>query len=272
MCGHNAQLANDTSGGAINDQTSLRHLLLAADGCLVLNPVMRILFLSLWVVSGLFTGFSKAEQVAAPAAPAQVTTHNFGKWAGAVAAFAKADAANLPPKHAVLFIGASTIVRWKSLAEDFKGTVVLNRGFGGNEIVDSTHYADQIIFPYEPKMIFLRAGGNDIHAGHSPEEVFGDFKDFVSKVREHLPEVPIAYIALSPSIARWNEREKGDKLNTLIADYIKQHEKLIYVDDGKISLGADGQPRPELFVEDKLHFSEAGYKLLADVVRPYLPK
>ena len=33
---------------------------------------------------------------------------------------------NPPPKHAVLFVGASTIVRWKSLAEDFKGTVVLN--------------------------------------------------------------------------------------------------------------------------------------------------
>ncbi len=37
-------------------------------------------------------------------------------------------------------------------------------------------------------------------------------------------------------------------------------------------LGADGKPRPELFVADKLHFSDAGYKLLAERVRPYLPK
>lgn len=212
-----------------------------------------------------------AEPVAAPAAPLAKVPHDFNKWSKDVAAFEKSDALAPPPKHAVLFVGASTIVRWKSLAEDFKGAVVLNRGFGGNEIVDSTHYADRMIFPYEPKMIFLRAGGNDIHKGRSPEEVFGDFKDFVAKVRERLPDVPIAYIALSPSIARWNEREAGDKLNGLIAGYVKQQKNLMFVDDSKISLGKDGQPRPELFVADHLHFSEAGYKLLAEKVRPYVP-
>jgi len=37
-------------------------------------------------------------------------------------------------------------------------------------------------------------------------------------------------------------------------------------------LGADGQPRPELFIADKLHLSAAGYKLLAECVRPFLSK
>jgi lysophospholipase L1-like esterase len=37
-------------------------------------------------------------------------------------------------------------------------------------------------------------------------------------------------------------------------------------------LGPDGQPRPELFVADKLHFNAAGYKLLAEKVRPFVPK
>lgn len=198
--------------------------------------------------------------------------HDFKRWEKDIAAFAKADAENPPPKNPVLFIGASSIVRWKSLAEDFPDTVLLNRGFGGNEIVDSTYYADQIIFPYSPKMIFLRAGGNDLHMGHSPEKVFADFKDFVAKVRTKLPEVPIAYIALSPSIARWNEREEGDALNALIAGYIKGEKNLVFVDASRISLGPDGEARPELFVEDKLHFSDAGYRLLVAAVRPHLPK
>ena len=34
----------------------------------------------------------------------------------------------------------------------------------------------------------------------------------------------------------------------------------------------DGQAREELFIADKLHFNEAGYKLLAERVRPVLPK
>jgi lysophospholipase L1-like esterase len=49
-------------------------------------------------------------------------------------------------------------------------------------------------------------------------------------------------------------------------------KNLVFVDVSKISLGADGQPRPELFVADRLHFSEEGYKLLAEAVRPYLPE
>ncbi len=230
---------------------------------------MRIPFLNTLAFSALFAASSIAE----PSTPSvQAIPHHFEKWEKDVAAFEKNDALSPPPKQAVLFVGASTIVKWKPLAEDFKGTIVLNRGFGGNEIADSTHFAERMIFPYEPKMIFLRAGGNDIHAGRSADEVFGDFKAFVAKVRERLPDVPIAYIALSPSLARWNEREAGDKMNGMISNFVKQEKNLLFVDDSKITLGADGQPRPELFVEDRLHFNEAGYKLLAEAVRPYLPK
>ena len=59
---------------------------------------------------------------------------------------------------------------------------IINRGFGGNEIADSTHFADRMIFPYQPRMIFLRAGGNDIHNGKTAEQVFADFKEFVATV------------------------------------------------------------------------------------------
>jgi lysophospholipase L1-like esterase len=233
---------------------------------------MSNLFFRLLTVSFLLAASSVAEPVVAPTAPVKMLPRNFEKWEKNVAAFEKSDAQNPPPKRAVLFVGASTIVRWKSLAEDYKGIVVLNRGFGGNQIADSTHFAERMIFPYEPKMIFLRAGGNDIHMGRSVDEVFGDFKDFVAKIRMRLPEVPIAYIALSPSPSRWNEREAGDKLNAFIAGYIKTQKNLLFVDTSKISLGADGQARPELFVADRLHFSEEGYKLLAEAVRPFLPK
>jgi lysophospholipase L1-like esterase len=233
---------------------------------------MRVSIHPVFMIAAMVAGISKAEPAAPSVAEVRALPHDFSKWEKAISAFEKSDSVRPPPKNAVLFVGASTIVRWKSLAVDFPGVQVLNRGFGGNEIADTTHFADRIIFPYEPKMIFLRAGGNDIHRGRRVEEVFGDFKDFVRKVRERLPEVPIAYIAVSPSIARLNERETGDQLNTLIAGFIKRQKNLVFVDAGKITLDDHGQPRPELFVEDKLHFSEAGYKLLAEAVHPYLPK
>ena len=235
-------------------------------------PFMHYSLLATTVLSLLMANLVSAEPAVATPAPKKAAPHDFKKWKGAIDAFEKADAKSPAPKQAVLFVGASTIVRWKSLAQDFPGTVVLNRGFGGNEIADSTYYADKIIFPYDPKMIFLRAGGNDIHSGKSPENVFNDFKDFVAKVRSKFPTVPIAYIAQSPSPARWNEREAGDKLNKYVAEYIQSNKNLVFGVDAKISLDASGQVRPELFVEDRLHFNEAGYKLLAEAVRPHLPK
>src|SRR5438093_11149530 len=96
-------------------------------------------------------------------AAARETEHNFARWEKEIAAFEEMDRKSPPPKGAVLFIGSSTIVRWKTLPQDFPGYQIINRGFGGNEIADSTYYAERMIFPYEPRIIFLRAGGNDIH-------------------------------------------------------------------------------------------------------------
>jgi lysophospholipase L1-like esterase len=198
--------------------------------------------------------------------------HNFGQWEKEISAFEAKDHTNPPPTNAVLFIGSSTIRLWTTLAKDFPGQRVINRGFGGSEIVDSTHFADRILFPYAPKAIFFRAGGNDIAFGKSPEAVFEDFKEFVATVHAKLPEIEIFYISWNPTIARWQNRDKEKILNRSIEEYSHHTPHLKYIETGDLVLGADGLPRPELFRADKLHFNAAGYKLLAERVRPFLPK
>jgi len=197
--------------------------------------------------------------------------HDFAKWESGIAAFEQKDLANPPPKKALLFIGSSTIRLWTMLAADFSGHRVINRGFGGSQIVDSTHFADRIIFPYEPRMIFLRAGGNDLAAGKSPEQVFEDFKEFAATVHAKLPETDIVYISLSPSIARWKQADKEKALNTMVEEFARQAPHLKYIETYQMVLGPDGKPRPELFIADKLHFSVEGYNLLKEKVRPFLP-
>src|SRR5207247_4264424 len=79
-----------------------------------------------------------------------------------IAAYEAQDRENSPPKGQILFTGASTIRRWTTLAQDFPEHKVINRGFGGSQIADATHFADRVILPYAPRAIFLRAGGNDL--------------------------------------------------------------------------------------------------------------
>ncbi len=205
-------------------------------------------------------------------APGAETGHDFGKWESEIAAFEAMDRTNPPPKHALLFIGSSTIRKWTTLAGDFPDQRVINRGFGGSEIVDSTHFADRIVFPYAPRMIFFRAGGNDLWAGKSPEEVFADFKAFVARVRTKLPETEIVFISWSPTPARWTQRDEEKALNAMVEEYARRTPHLQYLETYAMVLGADGKPRPELFLADQLHYNVAGYQLLAERVRPFLPK
>ena len=203
---------------------------------------------------------------------AEPAGHNYAKWEKEIAAFEQSDAVTPPPKGALLFIGSSTIRRWTTLAMDFPQCQVINRGFGGSEIVDATHFAPRIIFPSAPRAIYFRSGGNDLWARKSVEQVFADFKEFVATVHAKLPNTDIIFVSLNPSIARWKQANMTKALNGLVSDFIKGKARLRYIEAYDISLGADGQPRPEFFAEDKLHFNAEGYKLLAARVRPDLSK
>lgn len=196
--------------------------------------------------------------------------HNFDRWEKEISAYEAIDRTNPPPKGALLFVGSSTIRLWKTLAQDFPDQKVINRGFGGSEIVDSTHFADRLIFPLEPRMILFRAGGNDLANGKSPEQVYEDFKEFVACVQAKLPGAEIVYISWNPTLARWQQAGKEKALNDMVKKFVGQNPRLKYIETYDMTLGADGKPRAELFVADKLHFNSEGYKLLAERVRSFL--
>ncbi|MGO9586419.1 MAG: hypothetical protein ACLP2Y_09505, partial [Limisphaerales bacterium] len=61
-------------------------------------------------------------------------------------------------------------------------------------------------------------------------------------------------------------------LNAMVEEYARRTPHLQYIETYAMVLGADGKPRPELFLADQLHYNVAGYKLLVERVRPFLPK
>ncbi|MFT5125897.1 MAG: lysophospholipase L1-like esterase, partial [Verrucomicrobiales bacterium] len=185
--------------------------------------------------------------------------------------FAEADAKQAPPKNHVLFIGSSSIRMWK-LDQTFPGKAYINRGFGGSEIVDSTHFAEQIMFPYTPRKIFLYAGDNDVSKGRSAEGVLEDYQVFVKKVHSKLPETQIIYLPIKPSLARWNLWPEMKQANQLIATFAAENDRLAYADTVTPMLGDDGKPKSEYFLKDGLHMNDAGYAAWVKVVKPFLDR
>ena len=207
--------------------------------------------------------------VGAPHLPAQTKSADASaKWEKDIAAFEAADKTNPPPKGAILFIGSSSIRFWKTLAQDFPDKQVINRGFGGSELSDSIAFADRIIVPYQPRMVVLYAGNNDLANGKSPERVISDFKKFLELMHEKLPQARIAYISIHPNMSRWRLKDKAQEVNKAISE--TQDPRFKFIDVWPAMIGADGKPRPELFRPDQLHVNEKGYELWTSIVKPYL--
>ncbi len=206
-------------------------------------------------------------------APGVDTAHDFNRFEKQISAFEESDRITPPPKGSILFTGASHIRRWATLTQDFPRFQVINRGFGGSEIREATHFAPRIIFPYSPRAIYFRAGGNELWTGtRSVDEAFGDFKEFVTTVHSKLPDTDIIFISNIASIARAKQADEQKALDSLIANYIKGKAHLRYIDVFDLMTDSKGQLRRECFVEDGLHLSAEGYKLLAAKVGEDLAK
>jgi lysophospholipase L1-like esterase len=192
------------------------------------------------------------------------------QWEHDIQAFEASDSASPVAPNGVLFIGSSSIRLWSSLETDFPGYHVINRGFGGSDLDDSTAFADRILAPYHPAAIVVYAGDNDLQNGDTPEQVRNDFAAFVAKARQEQPGVPIAFISIKPSIARLALLPNIQRANALIRTWSMSQTNVAFLDVAPAMLDGHGQPRPELFREDGLHMTPAGYALWVAQVRPWL--
>ncbi len=192
------------------------------------------------------------------------------QWEEAIRAFERMDETDPPPEGAVLFAGSSSIRMWSTLAENFPDEPVINRGFGGSQMADLIHFAGRIVTPYGPRLILVYEGDNDVAAGKTAEQVFTDYRRFVSLVRNQLPDTRIAFIAIKPSLARRSLMDEMRKANELVEAYAAARDHLDYIDVFTPMLGEDGEPSPHIFLEDGLHMNAAGYAIWTQAIRPYL--
>ncbi|MBM3883569.1 MAG: hypothetical protein FJ387_28335 [Verrucomicrobia bacterium] len=192
------------------------------------------------------------------------------RWEAQILAFEQRDTTNPPPSAAVLFVGGSSIRLWETLKRDLTNYTVFRRGFGGAHLTDLVRYSDRIILPYEPELVLVYAGDNDLAANRRPRQVLADFQALVKRIHGVQPATKIAFISIKPSLARWSLLGRIRRANDLVRDYTEGDARLFYIDLFHPMLNARGEPRAPLFRKDGLHLNDAGYRLWADVVRTFI--
>ena len=191
-----------------------------------------------------------------------------------ITAFKRQDSISRPSKNAILFVGSSSFRKWTNVQACFPGYTIINRGFGGSTIPDVIRYADEIIFPYEPKQVVIYCGENDLAASDTvmATTVADRFKSLFFLIRDRMPSVPIVFVSLKPSPSREKLWPKMEEANKLIKQFLKKKNNAVYVDVYHKMFKRKGAVNTDLFVEDNLHMNSKGYDIWQKAIEPYLLK
>lgn len=197
------------------------------------------------------------------------------KWNKWIAGFEESEKTQPIGENPIICVGSSSMVCWKNMSRDLAPLPVVNRGFGGSTLPEAFFYIDELIVKYNPAVVMIYEGDNDMFSVE-PSYFRMLFEVFETQLRKKLPDTPIIFLSIKPSISRLNLWEKTQKANALIKEYTETKDYLSYIDITNTIYGDDGKLDPNLFLEeeykDKLHLNEQGYLKWTPVIKPVLER
>src|SRR5207248_1082558 len=180
--------------------------------------------------------------------------------------FLEADRAAPPAACQVLFVGSSSIVKWRgSLAADMAPMPVIDRGFGGSHIEYVNRWFNEIVAPYRPRAIVFYAGENDIDAGKSVASVVADFDAFMARKTQAPGRTPVYFISLKPSKLRFAQFTLPSQVNGAIRVRAGTRSDLHDID--VVTPRLENGNRRYIFDPAGLPLTAAGYRICTRAVR-----
>ena len=167
----------------------------------------------------------------------------------------------------ILFTGSSSIKMWQNVKDYFPAKNIVNTGFGGSQMSDLIFYFDSLILKYTPIQVFIYEGDNDIASGKKAEEVIKDANLLLDKFKKVLPKTKIVFIAVKPSLARWNLKDEYIRYNNLLKMFSAENSNIQFINTWDLFLNEKGTPRKELFIQDGLHMGKPGYDIWAKEIK-----
>lgn len=192
---------------------------------------------------------------------------------GEIKAFAKSDSIVAPLQSKIVFAGSSSFTKWKDINQYFPGYPIINRGFGGSNLLDVILYVNETILKYKPKQVVIYCGENDLASSDtvSPEIVLDRFSILFNLIRKQLGNKSnITFISIKPSVSRWRLEAKIVAANTLIANFIEKQTNANYINIHNAMLQGDGSVMKDIFIADNLHMNAKGYAIWQKIIAPSL--
>ena len=184
-----------------------------------------------------------------------------------MAANARAHFAALPvAADRVVFLGDSITAGgyWDEWFPEFAS---INRGIDGNTVGDVLGRLDTAI--HSPRLVSLLIGTNDLSGlgrSRDPAEIAAQVRELVTRIRTAAPTAKLLINSVAPRSAFFAERIR----------VLNQHYRQIasevaadYVDLWPAMANSDGAIHKAL-TTDGIHFTGAGYRVWAEILRPYL--
>lgn len=178
-------------------------------------------------------------------------------------------------QNGIIFYGASNFRLWAEMENDLSDYKVQNHGFGGSTDKLLKKYADILLYPYNPEIVFFQTGSNDYvslsgtdkekveRCMEYKEKMFADF-------HEILPEAKFVIMSglLLPGRSEYTDITM--QINKRLKELCDQTEWLYFVDSSQMTY--DGKNYEEdLFQSDGIHLNHKGQLLwMQDYIQPII--
>lgn len=175
----------------------------------------------------------------------------------------------------IVFYGASNFRLWKEMENDLAPYPVQNHGFGGCTDYDLITYADRILYPYNPKIVFFQTGSNDYVnlSGTEDEKVEKCMrykKEMFASFHEHLPDAKFVVMSGLLLPGRSNYREMTQIINSQLRSLCEEYDYMFFVNAEKMTFNRTNY-YTELFISDQIHLNHDGQMIWAEkYIKPIL--
>lgn len=199
-------------------------------------------------------------------------------------------------KGKILFYGHSLFTRCSSITKVGKDNpklvdevrmkdgsqACINHGFGTSSADDLLYYYHRMVRPYEPRVLVLATGANDVGFGYSAKEIMEIEARIIDWAQADFPGIKIYCFNMIPTVKNKGQENVAtrvrDEYNEILEDYCKRKENVTYVSlidqpfffENPEDVGDYDKIREDIFVDDLVHMNPKGYAMFMDFLRELL--